>query len=147
LYTNINRATRHTSFHLVYRADAVLPPKIYLESAQEAQFIEADQDEARELDANLLEEKRNMALANVKKYLESLKRHYNKSVVPQQLGIDNLVLQKDIRTKDKHKFSSSREGSFIVVGIAAPGAPILVEVNDIMLPNTWNVNQLCKYYA
>jgi hypothetical protein len=102
LYTNINRATRHTLFHLVYRADAVLPPKIYLESAQEAQFIEADQDEARELDANLLEEKRNMALANVKKYLESLKRHYNKSVVPQQLGIDNLVLKKDIRTKDKH---------------------------------------------
>jgi hypothetical protein len=47
LHTNINRATRDTPFHLVYGADAVLPPEIYLESAQVAQFNEADQTEAR----------------------------------------------------------------------------------------------------
>jgi hypothetical protein len=33
-----------------------------------AQFNEADQDEARELDANLLKEKGNKALPNMKKY-------------------------------------------------------------------------------
>jgi hypothetical protein len=47
-----------------------------------AQFNEANQDEARELDANFLEEKPNKTLANVNKYQESLKRHYKKSVVP-----------------------------------------------------------------
>jgi hypothetical protein len=57
LHTNVNRDTRDTPFHLVYGADVVLPPEIYLESAQVAQFNEANQDEARELDANLLEEK------------------------------------------------------------------------------------------
>jgi hypothetical protein len=31
--------------------------------------------------------------------------------------------------------------------IAAPGAYALAEVDDDMLPNTWNVDQLCKYYA
>jgi hypothetical protein len=67
---------------LVYRADAVLPPEIFLESTWVAQSNKADQDEARELDSNLLEEKRNKALANVKKYEESLKHYYNKSVVP-----------------------------------------------------------------
>jgi hypothetical protein len=36
----------------------------------------------------------------------SLKRHYKKSVVPRQLEIGDLVLKKDIHTKDKHKFSS-----------------------------------------
>jgi hypothetical protein len=56
-------------------------------------------------------------------------------------------LKKDIRTKDKHKFSSHWEGSFIIVDIAAPGAYILAEVDGGMLPNTWNVDQLCKYYA
>jgi hypothetical protein len=66
---------------LVYRVDAVLPPEIFLESTWVAQFNKADQDEARELDSNLLEEKRNKALANVNKYEESLKRYYNKSVV------------------------------------------------------------------
>jgi hypothetical protein len=33
LYTNINRATRDTLLHLVYGADAVLPPEIFLELA------------------------------------------------------------------------------------------------------------------
>jgi transposase InsO family protein len=36
LCTNINIETRDTPFHLVYEADAVLPPEIFLESAQVA---------------------------------------------------------------------------------------------------------------
>jgi hypothetical protein len=105
LRANINRATRDTLFHLLYKADAVLPPELFLESAQVAQFSEEDQNEARELDSNLLEEKCNKVLANVQKYQESLKHYYNKSIVPRQLEIGDLVLKKDIRTKVKHKFS------------------------------------------
>jgi transposase InsO family protein len=134
LRTNINRATIDTPFHLVYEADAVLPPEIFLESARVAQFNK-DQAEARELDSNLLEEKCNTALANVRKYQESLKRHYNKSVVSRELEIGDLVLKKDIRNKDKHKFSSSWEGPSIVVDIAALGAYV-AEVDDGVLPNT-----------
>jgi hypothetical protein len=51
----------------------VLPPEIFLESAQVTHFNEEDQVEARELDSNLLEEKRNRAWANMRKYQESLK--------------------------------------------------------------------------
>jgi hypothetical protein len=86
-------------------------------------------------------------LADVWKYQDSLKRYYNKSVVQRELNIGDLVLKKDIRTKDKHKFSSPWEGSFIMIDIAAPGAYVLAEVDDSMLPNTWNVNQLHKYYG
>jgi hypothetical protein len=121
---------------LVYGADVVLPPEIFLESARVAQFNEVDQDEARELDSNLLKEKRNKALANVQKYQESLKRYYNKSIVPRQLKIGDLVLKKDIHTKDKHKLSSPWEGSFIVVDIVAPEAYVLVKVVGGMLSST-----------
>jgi hypothetical protein len=65
LCTIVNRATRDTSFHLVYGADVVLPPDIFLESAQVTQFNAEDQNEARELDSNLLKEKCNKALTNV----------------------------------------------------------------------------------
>jgi hypothetical protein len=68
LHTNVNRATRDTPFHLAYGADAVLPPDIFLESAPVAQFNKADQDEAKELDLSLLEEKHNKALSNMQKY-------------------------------------------------------------------------------
>jgi hypothetical protein len=83
----------------------------------------------------------------MRKYQESLKRYYNKSVVQRELDIRDLVLKKNIRTKDKHKFSSPWEGSFIIVDIAAPGAYVLAEVDGDMLPNTWNADQLHKYYA
>jgi hypothetical protein len=104
--TNLNRATRDTPFHLFYGADIVLPPQMYLQSAQVAHFNEEDQVEARELDSNLLEEKHNTALTNVRKYEESLKHYDNKSVVMRELDIGDLVLEKDICTKDKHKFLS-----------------------------------------
>jgi hypothetical protein len=145
--TNVDRATRDTPFHLAYRADTMLPPEIYLESTRVTHFNEEDQAEARELDSNLLEEKHNTCLANVRKYQESLKRYYNKSVVPRELDIRDLVLKKDIRTKDKHTFSSPWERPFIVVDKAAPGAYVLAEVDGGMLHNTWNVDQLHKYYA
>jgi hypothetical protein len=38
LQTNVNRATRDMPFNLVYEADAVLPPEIYLELARVAHF-------------------------------------------------------------------------------------------------------------
>jgi hypothetical protein len=82
LHTNVNHATRDTLLHLVYRADAMLQPEIFIESTRVTQFNEADQDEERELDSNLLEEKCKKALANVQKYEESQKHNYNKSVVP-----------------------------------------------------------------
>jgi hypothetical protein len=86
-------------------------------------------------------------LANVWKYQESLKWYYNKSVIQRELNIGDLVLKKDIRTKEKHKFSSLWEGPFIIMDIAAPGAYVLAEVDGGMLLNTWNMDQLHKYYA
>jgi hypothetical protein len=91
---------------LIYGADVVLPPEIYLKSAWVTHFNEENQTEVRKLNSNLLEEKCNTTLANVGKYQESLKYYYNKSVVPRELDIGDLVLKKDICTKDKHKFSS-----------------------------------------
>jgi hypothetical protein len=57
LRTNINRATRGTHFNLVYGANAVLPPEIYLKLTRVTHFNEENLPEARELDSNLLEEK------------------------------------------------------------------------------------------
>jgi hypothetical protein len=81
LRTNVNRATRDTPFNLVHRADIVLPPKIYLQSARVGYFDSEHQVEARELDSILLEERCNTTLINVQKYQEFLKKYYNKSVV------------------------------------------------------------------
>jgi hypothetical protein len=81
LRTNISKATRSMPFSLVYEVEIILPPEVYLKSARVAHFNSEDQTEARELDANLLEERRNTTLSNVHKYHTALKKYYNKSVV------------------------------------------------------------------
>jgi transposase InsO family protein len=48
LQTNINKATIDTPFNLVYGAEAVLPPEIYLELARVAHFNIEDQTETRD---------------------------------------------------------------------------------------------------
>jgi transposase InsO family protein len=147
LRTNVNRATRYTPFSLVYGEKAILPPDVYLKSTRVAHFNQEDQAKARELDANLLEERCNTTLSNVRKYQAALKKYYNKSVVQRELINRDVVLKKDIRTKDEHKFSTPWEGSFIIVDVAAPGAYVLAEVDGSMLPNTLNADQLRKYYV
>jgi hypothetical protein len=102
LRTNASRATRATPFSLVYGVEAVLPPDVFLESARVAHFNLEYQAEARELDANLLEERRNITLSNVCRYQTALKKYYNKSMVQIELHIGDLVLKKDIHTKEKH---------------------------------------------
>jgi hypothetical protein len=147
LRTNINKATRDTPFSVVYGAEAVLPPEIYLKLVRVAHFNPEDQTKTREVDANLLEERHNTALSNVHKYQAALKRYYNKNVVQRELHIGDLLLKKDYHTKDKHKFSTPWEGPFIVVDVMAPGAYVLAEVDSCMLPNTWKADQLRKYYV
>jgi hypothetical protein len=137
LRTNHSQATRAT------QADVILPSEVHLGAARVTQFNEADQQEARELDTNLLEEECNLALANIYKYQESLWHHYNKGVVPQTLEVDGLVLKKDIRTIDKHKFSPW-EGPYIIVEITVLGVYVLAEINGDILKNTWNMDQLRK---
>jgi hypothetical protein len=68
-------------------------------------------------------------------------------VVQRELNIGDLVLKKDIRTKDKHKFLSPWKAPFIIVDIAEPGAYVLAEIDGDVLSNMWNIDQLRKYYA
>jgi hypothetical protein len=68
-------------------------------------------------------------------------------MVQRELNIGDLVLKKDIQTKDKYKFSTLWEEPFIIVDIATPGASMLAEVDGVMLPNKWNASQLHKYYV
>jgi hypothetical protein len=57
-------------------------------------------------------------------------------VVQRELNINDLVLKKDIRTEDNHKFSTPCEGPFIIVDVTTPEAYVLAEVDGGILPNT-----------
>lgn len=63
------------------------------------------------------------------------------------LSIGDMVLKKDIRTKDKKKVTPNWQGPYIVVEIARSGAYRLAEIDGDVLLNTWNMDQLRRFYA
>lgn len=126
------------SFHMVYGADAILPPEVQLSSLRVEHFDSVDQDGARVLDVNLLDEAGDAALARVQKYQASVRKHYDKKVVRRSLEIADLVLKKDIpvgRAIDKHKFSSPWEGPYLVVEKIGTDAYVLAKINGALFPN------------
>ena len=68
MYTIANRATGETPFFLVYGVEAILPPKVQLNSPQVAMFSEEEQADRRYTDLELLEEKHDIAAFRVEKY-------------------------------------------------------------------------------
>ena len=135
------------SVYLVYGAEVVLPPEVALGAYRVAHFDEGNHEEARGVDLIALEEGRAEAAERVKKYQETLRRHYQKKVRQRSLEVGDLVLKKYRRTHLHHKLSSPWEGPFIVVDVAAPGAYVLAEVNGAVLKSTWNIDQLRKFYV
>jgi hypothetical protein len=49
-------------------------------------------------------------------------------------------------TKDKHKLSTPWEGPYIIAQIMRPGAYRLKNSDDNLLTNTWNIENLRKFY-
>ena len=67
--TTPNRSMGHTPFFMVYGAEAVLPSDIRHDSPRVANYVEADNEKARPEALDLLDEKRDMALARSAVYL------------------------------------------------------------------------------
>ena len=110
-------------------------------------FSEEEQADCRYTDLELLEENRDIAAFWVEKYQQALCRYHSQRVRGRALNIDDLVLKRDQRTKDKTKLTPPWQGPYIVVDIARPGVYRQAEIDGDMLPNMWNMDQLQHFYA
>jgi hypothetical protein len=77
LSTTTNRATSETPFSLVYGAEAIIPPKVWLNSPQVALFSKEVQLDCRYTDLELLEEKRDIDTFWVEKYQQALRQYHS----------------------------------------------------------------------
>ena len=65
---------------MVYGAEAVFPNDIRHHSPQVAAYVEADNEQARQEALDLLDEKRDMALARSAIYQQDLRRYHSRRV-------------------------------------------------------------------
>ena len=93
------------------------------------------------------EEMRDQALARVAKYHQGLRRYHDRHVRTRQFQVGDLVLRKIQTTKNRHKLSPAWEGPFIVKKVTRPGSYRLMTEDEEDIPNSWNIDQLRRFYT
>jgi hypothetical protein len=62
-------------------------------------------------------------------------------------NVSDLVLRRIQNTKGLHKLSSPWEGPFTVAKMTGPGSYRLQTLEGEDVNNSWNIDQLCRFYA
>ena len=104
----------YTPFFMDYGAEAVLPSAIRHDSPQVANYVEADNEQARQEALDLLDEKRDMALARSAVYQQDLRCYHSRRVKTRTFQEGDLVLRLIQDQTDMHKLCPPWEGPFVV---------------------------------
>ena len=144
LRTQPCRSTGVSPYFMVYGSEAVLPADIAFRSPRVEHFDEGMSDAAREDEVNALEERRLDSCVRNAKYLESVRRYYNRNVRDRAFAVGDLVLRR--KQKLGHKLESRWDGPFRVKEVTRPGAYRLTTMQGVDIPNSWNIEHLRRFY-
>ena len=145
--TTPSRATGETPFFLVFGAEAMLPPELKIRSTRVEAFNDSNQEQLRADDIHLLEEKRNQALIRSAVYQQALRKYYDRKVQPRSLAVGDLVLRLCQSKSNRNKLSPKWEGPYTVVEVTRPGSVRLAMEDGQVLSNSWNIDQLRKFFV
>jgi hypothetical protein len=111
------------------------------------QYDEGITKDSRRVDIDGHEEARCAALVQSVRYLEGIRRYHDHNVKERYFNVSDLVLCRIQNTEGLHKLSSPWEGPFIVPKVIGPGSYRLQALEGEDVNNSWNIDQLCRFYA
>jgi len=123
-------------YFMVYGAEAVLPSDVVFRLPRVEHFDQSSADHARELEINSVEEKRLASCLQTAKYLEAMRRYYNKNVKDRSFVVSDLVLKWKTSQEGMHKLSMPWEGPFVVAEVMHPNSYRLAYPDGTSLPNS-----------
>jgi hypothetical protein len=132
---------------LVYGSEAILPADVMWDSPALEHYDEIASEDNRRVDINGLEEARCAALVQSARYLEGIRRYHDRNVKERSFNVGDLVLRRIQNTEGLHKLSSPWEGPFRVANVTRPGSYRLQMLEGEDVNNSWNVDQLCRFYT
>jgi hypothetical protein len=147
LRTQPTKPTGQSPYFLVYGSEAILPPDVMWESPAVEQYDEGISEDSRRFDIDGLEEARCAALVQLARYLEGIRCYHNRNVKECSFNVGDLVLRRIQITEGLHKFSSPWEGPFTVVKVTGLGSYRLQTLEGEDISNSWNIDQLSRFYA
>ncbi|XP_025661034.1 uncharacterized protein [Arachis hypogaea] len=145
--TTPQTSTKETPFRLVYGSEAMIPLEI---SQNSIRTYMDNQDEARKSELDIIEEIRDIAALKQRAAQQVIARQYNKSVKSRSFVKGGLVLRKTetARKPPKHgKLAANWDGPYRVSNVLGQGAYKLESLDGKLMPSTWNVSSLKKFYS
>ena len=121
-------------YFLVYGSEAILPADIAFRAPRVENYDEEQAAAVRTEDVDRAEEERLITYVRTAKYLESLRRYYNRNIKGRSFAVSDLVLRQKQKTKGMHKLSSPWEGPYIVKEVTRPGSYHLRDLDGIDVP-------------
>ncbi|GKC15679.1 reverse transcriptase domain-containing protein [Tanacetum coccineum] len=146
--TMIKSSNRDTPFSLTYGTEAVIPSEIGMPTFRTVEIDMVKNDEALEINLDLLEERREQAAIREARSKAKMEKYYNSKVRNTSFKPGDLVYRNNeaSHAKDSGKLSPKWEGPYEVTEALGNGAYKLRDRNGKHLPRTWNVRNLKKCY-
>ncbi|XP_071928199.1 uncharacterized protein [Coffea arabica] len=147
--TTPRSATQETPFSLTYGAEAVIPAEILTPSPRLAAYAAEVNDEERQLDLDLVDERRDLASARIASYKSTVAHYYNARVRHRRFQPGDLVLRKNSvsRAEPQGKLCPKWEGPYRVVESDLKGYCKLSYRDGSLVPRSWHAENLKMYYA
>jgi hypothetical protein len=140
-----NSSTGYTLFFLLFGAEVVLPIDVCYCAPRVVAYVQEDAQTALEDTLDLLDEVRDVALAQSAVYQQSLRNYHNRWVHGWSFEPGNLVLR--LKQTSTSKLESPWEGPYLVHE-AIPGGAYRLRNPKIGVDeeNPWNAAQLRRFY-
>ncbi|GJU79423.1 reverse transcriptase domain-containing protein [Tanacetum coccineum] len=147
--TMIKSSNGDTPFLLMYKIEAVIPVEIGMHTIRKAEVDLVQNNEALEINLDLLEERKEEAAIREAKSKAKMEKYYNAKVRNTSFKPGDLVYRNNdaSRAEDTGKLGPKWEGPYEVTEALGKGAYKLRDRDGKKLPRTWNVSNLKKCYV
>jgi hypothetical protein len=93
-----------------------------------------------------LEEARDIALLHSTKYQQALRGYHHRRVRDRVFSVGDLVLRLRQDNRGCHKLTPLFLGPFVIAEVLQPGTYKLATADGKIFTNTWNIEQLRRFY-
>ena len=131
---------------MAYGDEAVLPFGLDHGAPRVKAFDRDRATEAQQDAVDLLKEAHETTIIRSARYQQTLRRYHERKIRGRILEVRDLILRRIQSTKEKHKLSPPWEGPYMVTEVIQPDAYQLKDDNGNVLTNTWNIEQLRRFF-
>nr|ABA92092.1 retrotransposon protein, putative, Ty3-gypsy subclass [Oryza sativa Japonica Group] len=145
--TTPTTSNKETPFFLLYGSKAMLPGELRHQSTRVQKYSDENQEEQRDIDVNLLEEHRERVAVQAASYQQALRCYHETRIQARILSIGDYVLRRVQTQAGRNKLSPKWEGPYTITQVLRPSAFKIADGDGRELANSWNIDQLRKFYV